>query len=202
MISLWDHAPTGTIAYSPKGYAADGYARVHGISAMVTTYGVGELSAINAHAGAFAEHVPVVHIVGTAASEMRAVKDMIFHHTLGNYNYDAFAQCYKSVSVGHLSLRDPQSAPEQIDNLLLQCWLQQGPVYIDLPMDMVSAKVDVSRLKAPLVLQHPRSPPQKEEEVVQKIITALSAAQSPVILIGMWALRLKASHISSDGDVS
>jgi indolepyruvate decarboxylase len=32
-------------------YAADGYARVNGIAALVTTFGVGELSAINGIAG-------------------------------------------------------------------------------------------------------------------------------------------------------
>jgi pyruvate decarboxylase len=35
------------------GYAEDGYARVKGISAIVTTFGVGELSAVNAISGAF-----------------------------------------------------------------------------------------------------------------------------------------------------
>ena len=43
-------------------YAADGYARIHGIAALNTTYGVGELSAINGIAGAYAEHVPVFHL--------------------------------------------------------------------------------------------------------------------------------------------
>src|SRR5262249_48133200 len=47
------------------GYAADSYARLRGLGAFVTTFGVGELSAINAIAGADAESVPVVHIVGT-----------------------------------------------------------------------------------------------------------------------------------------
>jgi len=42
------------------GYAADGYARVKGMSAIVTTFGVGELSVVNAIAGAFSENVPVV----------------------------------------------------------------------------------------------------------------------------------------------
>ena len=46
------------------GYAADGYARLRGYGALVTTYGVGELSAINAIAGAMAENIPIVHIVG------------------------------------------------------------------------------------------------------------------------------------------
>ncbi len=35
------------------GYAADGYARVTGIAALVTTFGVGELSALNAIAGSY-----------------------------------------------------------------------------------------------------------------------------------------------------
>jgi indolepyruvate decarboxylase len=43
-------------------YAADGYARLKGIGAVCTTYNVGELSALNGVAGAFAESVPVVKI--------------------------------------------------------------------------------------------------------------------------------------------
>jgi TPP-dependent 2-oxoacid decarboxylase len=49
------------------GYAADGYARIKGVGAAVTTMGVGELSAVNAIAGAYAEFVPVFKIVGTPA---------------------------------------------------------------------------------------------------------------------------------------
>lgn len=40
-------------------YSADGYARIHGVGAVCTTYGVGELSAINGIAGAYAEHLPL-----------------------------------------------------------------------------------------------------------------------------------------------
>src|ERR1700691_2420795 len=46
-------------------YAADGYARIKGIAAVCTTYGVGELSAVNGIAGSYAEHLPVFHLVGT-----------------------------------------------------------------------------------------------------------------------------------------
>ena len=35
---------------------------------VVTTYGVGELSALNGIAGAFAEVLPVIHIVGNTAT--------------------------------------------------------------------------------------------------------------------------------------
>ena len=42
------------------GYAADAYARIKGLGALITTFGVGELSAVNAIAGAYAELAPVV----------------------------------------------------------------------------------------------------------------------------------------------
>lgn len=49
-------------------YAADGYARMSGAGALLTTFGVGELSAINGIAGSYAEYVPVLHIVGAPCS--------------------------------------------------------------------------------------------------------------------------------------
>jgi indolepyruvate decarboxylase len=45
-------------------YAADGYARCKGFAALLTTFGVGELSAMNGIAGSFAEHVPVCILWG------------------------------------------------------------------------------------------------------------------------------------------
>src|SRR5579862_6042097 len=46
-------------------YAADGYARLNGLGALVVTNGVGALSAINGVAGAYSEHVPVVCVCGS-----------------------------------------------------------------------------------------------------------------------------------------
>ena len=46
------------------GYAADGYARSNGVAAMVVTYSVGGLSALNAVRGAYSEDSPVIVIVG------------------------------------------------------------------------------------------------------------------------------------------
>ncbi|WP_351229680.1 thiamine pyrophosphate-binding protein [Streptomyces sp. NPDC002133] len=74
-------------------YAADGYARVNGAGALVTTYGVGELSAINGIAGAYAEYVPVIHIVGapsTAAQKAGA----LLHHTLGDGDHRHFVRAH------------------------------------------------------------------------------------------------------------
>ena len=53
-------------------YATDGYARINGLGAMVTTFGVGELSAVNGIAGSYAERVPVIAITGAPT---RAVEE-------------------------------------------------------------------------------------------------------------------------------
>ncbi len=43
------------------------------MAALSTTFGVGELSAINAIAGAYAENLPIFHLVGMPASGVQKV---------------------------------------------------------------------------------------------------------------------------------
>jgi pyruvate decarboxylase len=43
-------------------YAAEGYARVHGCGAVITTMNVGSFSALNGVAGAYAERLPVIFV--------------------------------------------------------------------------------------------------------------------------------------------
>jgi pyruvate decarboxylase len=64
------------------GYAADGYARVNGIGAVVTTFGPGELSNMCSIAGCYTEFVPVVHIVGYP-TESAQKGNNVMHHSLG-----------------------------------------------------------------------------------------------------------------------
>ena len=75
------------------GYAADGYARERGFAAMVTTFGVGELSAVNATAGSFAEYAPVLHVVGAPSTALQDSKRRI-HHTLGDGVFNHFISAH------------------------------------------------------------------------------------------------------------
>lgn len=70
-------------------YAADGYARCKGAGAILTTFGVGELSALNGIAGSFAEYVPVLHIVGAPCRSAQQ-KGECLHHTLGDGDFAHF----------------------------------------------------------------------------------------------------------------
>src|SRR6516162_4755080 len=77
-------------------YAADGYARVRGVAAVSTTYGVGELSAANGIAGAYAEHLPVFHLVGMPNMATQMGQGLV-HHTLGNGEFDLFRKMAEPV---------------------------------------------------------------------------------------------------------
>ncbi|OAG38676.1 hypothetical protein AYO21_07182 [Fonsecaea monophora] len=173
------------------GYAADGYARVKGISAIITTFGVGELSLLNATAGrrvTFAEFVPVVHIVGTP-STISQKNGMLLHHTLGNGNFNVFAEMAAHVAVNVAKLKDPRDIASQIDNALRECYLLSRPVYLTLPTDMVKRKVEGQRLKTQLDLSPHKNDPEKEEYVVDVILKYLTAAKNPVILVDSCAIR-------------
>lgn len=171
-----------------SAYAADGYARVNSIGAVVTTFGVGELSAINGLAGAYSEHVPVVHIVGCPSTRSQR-QGMLLHHTLGNGDFNVFADMSASVSCNVAKLNNPDEIAVQIDHALRECFVKSRPVYVMLPTDMVTAKVEGQRLETPIDLSDPKNDPEQEAYIVDVIIRNLEAAKTPVILLDACAIR-------------
>ena len=122
------------------GYAADGYARMRGYGAVITTYGVGELSAINAIAGSMAENIPVISIVGVPAQN--CIKNNVrVHHNFREVNYYAFYEAYKNVTAASAYLTDNNPKAE-IDRILKVFVKERKPVYIAIPIDV--AERDIS----------------------------------------------------------
>ena len=72
-------------------YAADGYARARGCGMLMTTYAVGELSALNGVMGAKAERSCVFHLVGMQTMRHQRVHK-VTHHTLGDGVFQNFAK--------------------------------------------------------------------------------------------------------------
>ncbi|KAI1428944.1 thiamine pyrophosphate enzyme [Xylaria sp. FL1777] len=169
-------------------YAADGYARVKGMGAIVTTFGVGELSAINGLAGAFSEMVPVVHIVG-CPSTISQRSGMLLHHTLGNGDFNVFANMSAGISCVVAKLNDPAEIASQIDHALRECYLRTRPVYIMLPTDMVTKKVEGELLDTEIDLHEPTNDEAKEAYVVDVVLKYLHAAERPVVLVDACAVR-------------
>ncbi|KAJ8122665.1 hypothetical protein ONZ43_g1195 [Nemania bipapillata] len=163
------------------GYAADGYARIKGVGALITTFGVGELSAINAIAGAYAERAAVVHIVGTPD---RSIQDgrILVHHTFNDGEFGRFAKMAAHVTVAQADLKDPRTSPEHIDFVLTQCLLHSRPVYIQVPVDMVSVPVAADRLQSELRLPL-AEPTTYSDGVIEKVLEKIYQAKQPTILV-------------------
>lgn len=157
------------------GYAADGYARIKGYGAVVTTYGVGELSAINAIAGSMAENVPVVSIVGIPATKFVQEKTLL-HHNLQSCNYKAFFNAYSSVT-GASCFLSKDNAKLEIDRVLKILINEKKPVYIAIPDDIaqmeISDRTSNTELPVNKLLLH---------EVAQKIVDKISESKNPIIM--------------------
>eukprot|EP01053_Blabericola_migrator_P012806 Blabericola_migrator_1__12805@NODE_824_length_6371_cov_16_326459_g581_i0_p2_GENE_NODE_824_length_6371_cov_16_326459_g581_i0NODE_824_length_6371_cov_16_326459_g581_i0_p2_ORF_typecomplete_len559_score120_58TPP_enzyme_N/PF02776_18/3_3e41TPP_enzyme_N/PF02776_18/9_8e03TPP_enzyme_C/PF02775_21/1_6e02TPP_enzyme_C/PF02775_21/9_3e27TPP_enzyme_M/PF00205_22/1_6e17Transketolase_N/PF00456_21/0_06_NODE_824_length_6371_cov_16_326459_g581_i046296305 len=175
----------GTCNELNAAYAADGYARLHGIGGCVVTYAVGEISGMNGIAGAWAESVPVVCVVGAPAREFFARKPLL-HHTLGDYTIPK--QMYEKITAAQTILDNPATAVDEIDRVLTACIQHKKPVYISVPADMVQCEI-----KGP---QHPFKVPEREKsdpdalkEVVDEISKIMNGAKLPLYIPGIELIR-------------
>jgi TPP-dependent 2-oxoacid decarboxylase len=130
------------------GYAADGYARVRGLGAVVTTFGVGELSAINAIAGSYAESVPVVQITGSPPSAVM-LEGALLHHSLADGDFQHFVRAYRETTA-EAEVLTPATAHAQIDRALAAALDLMQPVYLSIPADVVDAQVPSAALGSAL----------------------------------------------------
>ncbi len=176
----------GTCNELNAGYAADGYARLNGIGAVMVTYNVGGFSLLNAVAGACAERVPLVVISGAPDSAHRN-NHALMHHLATEYRlqYDIFSR----VTACAVHLTEPEDAPEKIDRALNLCRQQKRPVYIEVPMDIVGL-----RCRAPEEASFEAALSSNLEalrEAVGEASQMLQEAKNPAILAGVEIHRFR-----------
>jgi pyruvate decarboxylase len=187
-------------------YSADGYARtprrnpqnktIPGrgkVAALVTTFGVGDLSCLNGIAGSFAERVPVVHIVGVPSTSLQG-KGALLHHTLGNGSFDVFKEMSKHIVIASAILGefvdDPVYACKMIDRTLTKGFREARPVYITLPMDMVDLAAPTSNmLGTPLDISPLENDKEAEADCIREILSRIDAAKDPIIILDACAIR-------------
>ena len=172
-------------------YAADGYARLAGISALATTYGVGELASLSGVAGAYAERIPIVCITG--APPLPAMQQgALLHHTLSDGNYNNMLNCYREFTVAQARI-EPANACQEIDRVLRTCWIEKRPVYLQLPSDVAGAGTEA--ITAPLDLEFPASDPKQLARAIAKISDRLSRASAPAFLLDADAERFDLAQL-------
>ncbi|WP_131801768.1 thiamine pyrophosphate-binding protein [Klenkia soli] len=170
------------------GYAADAYARTRGLGVVVTTYGVGELSVINALAGAAAEDVPLVQVVG--APRRAAVQaGALVHHTLADGDFGHFSRAAAEVAAAAETLTE-ERATAQVDAVLLAAVTHRKPGYLAVPQDLALVQVDAAPLARPLVAH---SDPAALAAFEARLTELLATAQRPVLVAGQLVPRFGAA---------
>jgi TPP-dependent 2-oxoacid decarboxylase len=170
-------------------YAADGYARVRGLGVVSTTFGVGELSAVNGIAGSYAERVPVIHVVGApSTTTQRAAQPT--HHTLGDGDFRHFMRMHAEVTCVQAALTLENAALE-IDHVIREVLERRLPGYILIPADVGLSEIDPS--PDPLLLLHDdRTSSRAIRRFRQAIEPTIREASRPAVLADILVERFGA----------
>jgi indolepyruvate decarboxylase len=169
----------GTTREDCAGYAADGYARVHGLGAVCVTYCVGGLSLCNSIAGAYAEKSPIIVISGAPGVEERR-SDPLLHHRVRDFNTQR--EVFEKLTVATALLDDPLTAFREIDRCFEAAVRYKRPVFLELPRD---------RVRTPSLFPHkpssekPRSQREALREALEEAAEAINSAKQPVIIAGV-----------------
>jgi indolepyruvate decarboxylase len=170
-------------------YAADGYARLNGMAALIVTNAVGALSAINGVAGSYSEHVPVICVCGSIPYKSME-RGLGMHHTMADGTWDRFISAYAQVTVAQARLTTDNAVTE-IDRLITTAWHHKLPVYMEVPSDI--GYLDIEVPTTPLALAEPPSDPERLRSCAAAIADRMSRAKSTAILVDLDADRYGAA---------
>ncbi len=169
----------GTTREDCAGYAADAYARVHGLGAVCVTYCVGGLSLCNSIAGAYAEKSPVVVISGAPGVEERRSNPLL-HHRVRDFTTQR--EVFEKITVANASLDDPLTAFREIDRCLDAAVRYKRPVYLELPRDRVNSRCPYPHIPS-------SEPPQSHKDALREALAEagemISRSERPVIIAGV-----------------
>ena len=95
-------------------------------------------------------------------------------------------------------LMDDKTMAADIDRVIVDCVRSRLPVYIYVPMDVVSVPVDASRLETPLNVTIQNGDDNAEASIVNKILDAVKASSDTAILVDTLAARHNARDLARE----
>jgi len=165
------------------GYAADGYAREKGVAALVLTFGVGGLSAVNAVAGAFAEDLPVIVISG-GPNVRSLMENRVLHHTLAEPEEGGkfVLSVYKEITAHAVVIREASTAAFRIDEAIRVALTVRKPVYIEIACNLASALI--SKPNTLSLSSTRKSDSSSLQQALEHVAAFLNGARQPVLVAG------------------
>jgi indolepyruvate decarboxylase len=131
---------------------------------LATTYGVGELSALNGVMGAKAERSLVFHVVGMPSYQHQRV-GKIAHHTLGDGVFGNFVDLSGSAACCH-AIITPENCVLELERIIAEAKRNNQPAYIAVPSDYALSPVVPVEVKP--------TPPRSNEAALQKAMAIIA----------------------------
>jgi indolepyruvate decarboxylase len=167
-----------TMTHEPSvGFAADAYARIHGLGLAAITYCVGGLNMVNSIACAYAEKSPVIVISGGPSRNDRR-NDPLLHHKVKTF--DTQRRVFEEVTCANTILLDPETAILEIMRVVEKVKQECRPGYIEIPYDMIDEYVSLptrTSYTLPAV-----SDPEILEAFVYEVVDRINKSKQPVII--------------------
>src|ERR1700751_2908877 len=171
-------------------YAADGYARIRGAAMLVTTYGVGELSALNGVMGAKAERSLVFHVVGMPSYQNQRLAK-IAHHTPGDGVFGNFVALSAAAACCHAVI-NPENCIVEMERVIGEARRNNQPAYIAVPSEYAVCPVMSADVK-PIVLRSNEAALQKTMAIIaERVNNAKAVVAFPAFTILRLGLQKQA----------
>jgi len=168
--------------------AAEAYARVtNGVGACLVTTGPGATNALSAIPGAWFDSIPVIVLSGQV--RLPLIADYSRVRQLGPQEVNIIPMV-QPVTKYAMTVRDPSTIREELDRAFAAATSgRPGPVWLDLPLDMQAAEVEVP--KGPPCARESRGVAASDDVRVlaEKTVELLGKARRPILIAG-YGIRL------------
>ncbi len=175
-------------------YAAIAYTRASGkIAAVMTTAGPGVANTATGMMEAASMSIPIVHIGGAVAMAMRDAGDLQDMSTLTLM--ESVAKWARKVTI-------TSRIPEYVSMAFRQATNPSpGPVYLEIPTDLLFAKLDEGGIGSPARTVR-RAPPGGDPSLIEEAAELLAKAERPAMLFDEGARPTIGSDAGSVAEMS
>lgn len=160
------------------GFMADGYARTKGkIAACFIITGPGMTNILTAMGQAYADSIPMLVISSVNHSHSLGMQQGRLHEMPQQ------SQTVSGVTAFSHTLLNPQQLPQVLARAfsIFQS-ARPRPVHIEIPIDIITAPVDLSKQVAPVITSFHKPAPNSQQ--LQQAIDLLVNAKNPMLLLG------------------
>ena len=162
--------------------AAEGYARMHDkIGCCIVTSGPGGTNTLTGVLCSWLDSIPMIVISGQVNKEMTTNYTNLPLRQLGDQEFNII-ESVKNMTKYAIQINDPSTIKYHLEKACkLATTGRPGPVWIDLPLNIQSSNINPNEL---IGYDEPTNLPEPSFDDIDHIITKLSEAKKPLLIIG------------------